>query len=167
MSTLEEFRHGLDKAWGALAEGWQHLRERSGQALTRFTPVTGGELETAGERIALQGSRWTLLAAEVQDTGNEIIVRLEVPGMDRENFEVSVPDGRTLVVRGEKRVERKDTRGNYYIMERAYGHFERAIPLPTPVEESGARASYRRGVLRIELPKTQSARTRRIDVQSD
>ena len=127
----------------------------------------GGELETAGERVALEGPRWGLLAAEVQDTGAELIVRLEVPGMDRENFDVSVVDGRVLVVRGEKRVEREDTRGHFYIMERAYGHFERAVPLPAPVEESGARASYRRGVLRIQLPKSGGASTRRIEVQSD
>jgi HSP20 family protein len=51
-------------------------------------------------------------------------------------------------------------------MERAYGSFERAIPLPSEVDENGASAKYRRGVLRITLPKSRESRSRRITVQT-
>jgi HSP20 family protein len=52
------------------------------------------------------------------------------------------------------------------MLERAYGSFERAIPLPTDVEEGKARAQYRHGVLRISLPKSPQSRSRRIDVKA-
>lgn len=166
MSTLHELRQGLGRAWDNLATGWQELWERAGQALTRFTPSrAAGQLQTADEQTALHGTRWALLAAEVRDDGDALTVKLEAPGMAAEDFEVHVQED-YLVVRGEKRVEREQTQGRYHIMERAYGRFERAIPLPAPVDEAGARARYRKGVLSINLPKQPQARSRRVDVQS-
>lgn len=169
MSTLEQIRHGLSRTWDSLAEGWQQLRDRTAQALTRFSPVRHGSgLETAEEQVAAGASRWGLLAAEVQENADAVVVRLEVPGMEREQFDISVIDGRYLAVRGEKRVQREERRGRYHVMECAYGSFERAVALPAEVDDSRARASYHRGVLRIELPKLRGAATsRRIDVTTE
>lgn len=169
MSTLDQLRHGLDRAWESLAEGWQQLRERTAQALTRYTPVRhGGALETAGEQLARHGSRWALLAAEVREDETEVVVRLEVPGMEPEQFDIDVVEGRYLTVRGEKQVQREEQQGRYHVMECAYGLFERAITLPAAVDEGGARASYRNGVLRIALPKLGGrAAGRRIHIATD
>jgi len=167
MTTLEQIRHGLNHAWDSLAEGWQQLRHRAADALTRFTPRRQeGELETAEEQVAGRGTRWGLLAAEVSETDEAVTVRLEVPGMERDQFDVAVVDGRLLVVRGEKSVQREERNSRYHLMERAYGLFERAIPLPVEVSEEGARARYRRGVLQITLPKLTTSRPRRITVES-
>ncbi len=69
-------------------------------------------------------------------------------------------------MRGEKKVQRERTRGEYHVMERAYGRFERALRLPAAVDETGAQASYKRGVLRISVPRSRPAPTsRRIEVQ--
>lgn len=166
MSTLRQLQAGLGRAWESLAEGWHYLRERAGHALTRFRPVhRAGQLETAGEQAAAGASRWGLLAAEVHETPEEISVKLEAPGMDPDDFDLQVVD-EVLVVRGEKRVERSDRRGAYRVMECAYGAFERAIPLPCPVEEAKARARYRRGILHVQLPKSPAARTRHIEVEA-
>jgi HSP20 family protein len=165
MSTLAQLREGLSRAWDNLAEGWHELRRRAGHALTHFTPTgSKGQLETAQEQLARGSSRWGLLAAEVSENDSEVIVRLEAPGMNSQDFDLQVVDD-ILVVRGEKSVEREEQRGRYYVTERAYGRFERAIPLPTPVEESRAGASYKRGVLRITLPKSPRAQARRIEVK--
>jgi HSP20 family protein len=51
------------------------------------------------------------------------------------------------------------------VLERAYGRFERAVPLPSPVDEENAKARYRKGVLTVTLPKAEHARTRRIQVE--
>ncbi len=167
MSTLDQIRDGLHRAWDNLADGWRQLSERTAQALTRFTPThTGRDLENAREQHMAAGSRWGLLAAEVSEDDRSVVVRLEVPGMERDDFHLAVVDGRYLVVQGEKHAEREEQRGRYYVMERAYGRFERAIPLPAEVSEEGTRARYRRGVLQVTMPKTRETGRRRIEVQS-
>lgn len=83
--------------------------------------------------------------------------------MREEDFDIDV-QGDRLVVRGEKHVRREHQEGRYYLMECAYGRFERIVPLPAPVTDQGAQAHYRRGVLTITLPKRLAARRRRITV---
>ncbi|MFP4695968.1 Hsp20/alpha crystallin family protein [Thiohalospira sp.] len=161
-------RQRMNRAWDTLAEGWNHLAQRASQALTRFYPVRHRDeagVETARERHEHAGAAWGLLAAEVSDTADNVVVELEAPGMEADDFDLHVVDD-TLVVRGEKRVESERDEGRFHVMERAFGAFERAIPLPAPVEEDGAKAQYRKGVLRVTLPKSRTARRRRIAVES-
>ena len=166
MGTLDQIRHGFQHAVDSVAEGWRTLREGASQALTRFTPRhPEGASDTASEQVVRNASRWGLLAAEVKEEKDSVCVRLEAPGMEADEFDIQVVDD-YLVVRGEKHVEREQESGRYYLLERAYGAFERAIALPAPVDESGAKARYRRGVLSITLPKSQQAHARRIEVKS-
>ena len=72
--------------------------------------------------------------------------------MEREDFTVQVVDD-VLVVQGQKRSKREETRGRYHVLECAYGRFERAIALPAAVDPDAAAATYRRGVLTVDLPK--------------
>lgn len=165
MSTLQQLRQGLGRFWDSLSEGWLQLQQRAGHALTRFQPgARRGELQTREEQIEQQASRWGLLAAELQEDDDSISVRLEAPGLDKEHLDISVIDNH-LVIRGEKRVQREQTQGRYHIMECAYGRFERALPLPAEVDDSGARARYRDGILTVTLPKAPHARQRRIEVR--
>ncbi len=167
MSTLQELRQGLSEAWDSLTEGWRALRERAGQALTRFRPFSReGGLQTAGDQLIGQTVSWGLLPAEIRETPDEIRVRIEVPGMEADDFDISVIDN-TLVVRGEKHIRREADEGRFQLMECAYGAFERAVPLPAEVDDSRARARYRRGVLTVTLPKSERSRMRRIEVGSD
>lgn len=162
MSSLQQVREGLTRAWDTITVGWRELRELAGDALTRFNPRAAETL--AEERAGARGARWGLLAAEVTDFGGTIEVALEAPGLEPGDFEVEVQDD-ILVVRGEKKVSREETRDHYYVMERAYGRFERAIRLPAPVDDITARARYRHGVLTVSLPKIAGARGRRIAVE--
>lgn len=165
MTQFDQIRDGLTRAWETVAEGWQELRARTTDALTRFTPRGGGDMDTAEERVARRGSRWGLMTADVREEDRQVVVRLEAPGMEREDFDISVIQGRALVVRGEKRVEREGARGRYHVIESAFGFFERTVPLPAEVSDEGARARYRRGVLTITLPKS-GGDSRRIEVKS-
>lgn len=166
MSTLEQVRCSLGRGWENLAEGWHNLRERAGQALTRFRPLgSRDDLDTWEDQVIRHVADWGLLATEVQEDEGNLTVRLEVPGMERENFDIDVIDG-YLVVRGEKRVQQEQRQGRFHVMECAYGSFERAVPLPVEVDGSAASASYRRGVLTVSLPKTQRSQTRRIPVNA-
>ncbi|MFA9460177.1 Hsp20/alpha crystallin family protein [Thiohalorhabdus sp. Cl-TMA] len=167
MNGLDQVRRGLGRAWDSVLEGWQHLRENAAGAITRFVPSKEAEeVETSEDRIALHSPRWGLMAAEVRESEDEVTVRLEAPGMEPGDFDLRVEDG-YLLIAGEKRVEREDRKSRHYVLEAAYGRFERAVPLPVAVDEEQARAQYRRGVLHVTLPKSERARHRRIAVERD
>ena len=164
MSTYEQLRQGLQNMWDNIAEGWQQLRENASSALTRFNPVARRDnLQTAQDIAMLRSSRWALLVVDMEESEDEISVRMEAPGMDAADFDIAVVDEQ-LVIRGAKRAEREHKSGSYHIMECAYGAFERAIPLPAAVDESKAKARYKRGVLTVTLPKSQQHQRRRIEV---
>ena len=167
MSTLEHFRHGLDHFRDGIVEGWQQLRERASQAITRFKPIrdSQSDVETADEQMMLRGSRWGLLTADLHEDDNEVVIRLEAPGMDANNFAITI-EADHLLIRGDKYARRHHKEGQYHITECAYGHFERSIPLPAGVDESQARASYQDGVLMLSLPKLPGYKRRRIEVQT-
>lgn len=152
---MHQLHESLASTWEILAQGWRHLLERAGQALTCFTPKQRGSVEGPGELVARQGARWALLAAELREEADRVVVRLEAPGMTVEAFEVGVV-GDYLVIRGEKQAERDESAGHFHLMECAYGRFERAIPIPVAVSPSHTRARYHHGVLTVTLPKQVS-----------
>lgn len=155
MSPFQHLRDEFTHAWDALLDGWQRLYRRAAGAMTRFNQgvqaKTDGE---AGTELATRSVGWGVLAGEVFDGEDKIIVRLETPGMSKDDFDLEVI-GDYLIVRGEKRVAREQTQGRWQITECAYGRFERSIPLPAQVNSELAGASYENGVLRVELPKRQ------------
>jgi len=166
MSTLDQFRNSLSKTWENLTEGWHKLRERAEHAMTRFHPPgKQGDLDTWEDQVIRHSSDWGFLAAEVKEDEDAVTVRLEVPGMDKDNFNIDVIDD-YLVVRGEKRVESDRTEGRFHVMECAYGSFERAVPLPVEVDGNSARARYTRGILKVSLPKHPRAKRRKIPVST-
>ena len=167
MSPFEQIRHGLGQVWDSVMEGWDYLRQHATRAMTRFTPASRKrEVESAEEHIMRQAPRWGMLMAEMRETDNDIIVRLEVPGMENDDFDITVDDG-MLVIRGEKKFQRERAEGNYHVMECAYGSFERALPLPVAVTEAQTRARYRRGILEITLPKQQGSRKQQIRIEAE
>lgn len=164
MSTLGQIREGLSRAWDSITEGWRELREVAAEALTRFNPAPADDAtEVLPQRRAV---RWGLLAAEVADDTHDVVVKLEVPGMKADDFELEVV-GDVLVVRGEKRVSWDNRVGDFYVSERAYGRFERAVQLPAPVKEDDAKARYEAGVLTVRLPKAEDRQRSRIRIETD
>lgn len=168
MSTnLQQFRDNLTDAWGKLvqgwSQGWNELSRRAAGAMTRFRPKQDGDGDRGRQEHALRSSGWGVLAAEVLDEEDRIRVRLEAPGMKKEDFNLAFLDN-CLLVRGEKHVEDERSEGRYRITERAYGAFERSIPLPAAVDSDRAEARYERGVLRVDLPKSAPERRRRVAV---
>jgi HSP20 family protein len=142
-----------------LALGWQQLRRQAQPAITYFE-------SGAAEAGAHGGLRWGVLPAEIIEKDKEIVVRLEAPGMNSADFDITVLDN-MLLVAGEKRPMAEAGSGAVHVSERAYGQFERVIPLAWPVDEDNASASYVNGVLAVTLPKIKSGFCRRIEVQGD
>lgn len=151
----------LSRTWESLSEGWRELLSRSSNALTHFSRNKDGMQPEQGALVTFP--RWSLLAGEVEETGKEIVVRVEVPGMDKKDCRITI-DGNMLYVSGEKHFERETSDSTYHLMERAYGAFQRTIPLPRNVDTDNAEASYKNGVLSIRLPKLDGEDSRTISV---
>jgi HSP20 family protein len=97
---------------------------------------------------------------DVTETEKEIKVCAEIPGVEPGDIDVSIEDG-TLTLKGEKKYEREENEKGQYRMERSYGAFERTILLPAEVDESKAKAEFKKGVLKLTLPKRPGAASRR------
>jgi HSP20 family protein len=97
---------------------------------------------------------------DVTETDKEVKVCAELPGVESKDVEVSVEEN-VLTIKGEKKYEREQNEKGQYRMERSYGSFERSLLLPAEVDESKAKAEFKKGVLRLTLPKRPGAETRR------
>src|SRR5574338_1220270 len=95
---------------------------------------------------------------DITETDKEFRVTAELPGMDEKDLEVTYFDG-GLTIKGEKRDEHEEQQGEFYRSERVFGAFERTIPLPSDINPDKAKASFKKGVLSITLPKTEEARS--------
>ncbi|HEX8872997.1 MAG TPA: Hsp20/alpha crystallin family protein [Nitrosospira sp.] len=159
----------LSRTWENISEGWRELVHHSSDALTHFARNRDeeggdGEGETRGAAGTFPAFRnWGLLAGEMEETDKDIVVRVEVPGMEKKDCQITI-DGNMLYLRGEKRFERATHDSTYHMMERAYGAFERAIPLPRNVDSDKAEATYTNGVLTIRLPKSDVEKGRTVPV---
>lgn len=103
-------------------------------------------------------------ATDVSETPEQLIIRLEVPGLARDDIQLSV-ENNMLTVRGEKRQETATEGENFYRCERAYGSFERSFALPSHVDPEHVKASLEDGVLTIRLPRHEEARARAIEIE--
>lgn len=105
-----------------------------------------------------------LPALDLAETNQEIIVKCEVPGMDPKNIDISLSDG-TLTIKGEKKQEREEKEENYHLVERSYGSFTRSVHLPKEVKHDKINASYKDGVLKIVLPKSEESKKKEVKVK--
>ncbi len=104
---------------------------------------------------------------DVVETDKEYRVTAELPGLEEKDVEVLL-DRNMLTLKGEKRAEREQRDKNYYLAERSFGSFRRAIPLPAEIDQDKVEASFENGVLTVRLPKAEQARSqaKRIEVKS-
>lgn len=108
-----------------------------------------------------QPSTWNP-PVDVLEENDKILVKVEVPGIDEKDLRVGFEDG-ILTISGERQFERKDDR-SYHRIERAYGSFTRTFTLPRSVDAASINASYRNGVLEIEIPKKEESKPRQIQI---
>jgi len=161
MSSLNQISNSLKDKLENVTDGWQHLWQRARHAITHFTPLANDENDQVSRQVA---SHWGVLPAEVFENSDALEVQLEAPGMDGDDFQISV-NQQALSIKGKRSSSSARTEGRYHVTERAYGSFERTIPLPCRVDDSKAAAKYREGVLCITLPKKSSEQLKRIVVE--
>jgi len=102
-------------------------------------------------------------AVDLYETDENLMVKAELPGLDKKDIKLTLSDG-LLTIAGERKQE-KETKGkNCHRVESSYGSFQRTINLPVPVQADKIKADYKRGVLEITLPKAEEAKTREIQI---
>jgi len=104
---------------------------------------------------------------DLTENDKEIVVTAEMPGLDQEDFEVTV-SGDLLTLKGEKKAEHEHRNGDAYYMERRFGSFSRSVRLPFEVKDEKVDARYEKGLLTIRLPKPADMQhqARRIEVRT-
>jgi len=135
---FERMRRDMDRLWESFFEGG--LRKK-------------------GE----EGGEW-FPALDVSETKNDIVVKTEVPGLDPKEIDISLTDG-ILTIKGEKKQEKEEKEENYHLIERSFGTFSRSIRLPREVQSDKINATYKNGVLKVTLPKSEEAKKKEIKIK--
>jgi HSP20 family protein len=117
----------------------------------------------AVEKRGREDSVW-LPSVDVSETKNDIVVKAEMPGMDPKDIDVSLSDSH-LMIKGEKKHEKEEKEEDYHFVERSYGSFVRSVHLPKEVKHDKISASYKNGVLKIVLPKSEEAKTKELKIK--
>ena len=103
-------------------------------------------------------------AVDIFETENhDLVVRAELPGLNREDIQVSVENA-TLVLKGEKKFDTEVKEEHYRRIERSYGTFHRSFTLPNTVDPTKVSADYKNGVLTVKLPFRDEAKPRTINI---
>jgi len=114
-------------------------------------------------RMAATEAMWSPLV-DIHETRDNILLQLELPGVKQEDIHVSI-EGDTMMLKGERKRETEVKEDQYHRVERSYGRFERSILLPSVVDSGRVKATYRDGVLEIQLPKKEEAKPKEIKVE--
>jgi HSP20 family protein len=122
-----------------------------------FDGIFRGDLSRTASAFA---PAW-LPAVDIAETGNDFTVRMELPGVGKDDVTITLEDA-ILTVKGEKKQEKGSKESGYRRVERSYGSFHRSFSLPSAVRTEGVDASFSEGVLTITLPKAEEAKPKQI-----
>ncbi|MGE4357814.1 MAG: Hsp20/alpha crystallin family protein [Candidatus Omnitrophota bacterium] len=144
-------------------EEWDPLKELSEleEEFSRFFDFP--LLRWQVSRQPLRERVWSV-PLDIYETKDAVVIKADLPGMKKEEINVSV-QGDVLTIQGEKKKEEEVKDKHLHRVERFYGAFQRSINLPSYVDTSKIKASYKDGVLEINLPKTEEAKSKGIKVE--
>jgi HSP20 family protein len=117
-----------------------------------------------GDETSL-GTRTWMPLMDLYETDEGFVLKAELPGIQKDDLHIDVHD-RTLTIRGERKAETEIPEDRYHRRERSYGSFQRVLTLPTPIDADKVQAHVHDGVLELRLPKHETAKPKRIAVQS-
>ncbi|NOY87168.1 MAG: Hsp20/alpha crystallin family protein [Deltaproteobacteria bacterium] len=128
----------------------------------RMNRVFQGDTGRGDLEEEFESSTWAP-PVDIYETQDDILVNVEVPGVDKDRISVEVKDD-VLVIQGERPFEKDVAREHYHRIERSYGRFRRSFILSVPVQVDGIKASYQSGILEITLPKVEAAKPKKIEI---
>ena len=160
---MSRFLSPLRSPSRAIAGGSDPFSELHREMNRLFDDFLGGGLPSLS---ASAGTTMSSPRLDVRESGNELCVCADLPGVKPEDVELRL-EGNTLTLRGEKANEAEDKKEDYYIMERSYGRFQRSLQLPYAPDPSRVHAEFDNGVLTIHVPKeAHQERSQRIAIQA-
>ncbi len=119
------------------------------------------------------GDRWPLPmislktpSLDVFEEKDEIVVKADLPGMNKDEIQVTVTEN-VVTIKGEKKKEEEVKEKDYYRRERSYGSFVRSVELPSEVKSDQIKANFKDGVLEVRMPKTEEAKKKSVSVKID
>lgn len=127
-----------------------------------MTRVFAGVMPSSYNREEMTHGAWAP-SVDIFEDKDRLILEAELPGMSRDDFEISV-ENNVITLSGERKFEKKTEGDNYHRVERSYGSFTRSFTLPQTVTADGATADFDNGVLRVSLPKREETKARRIEI---
>ncbi len=114
-----------------------------------FNDMLGGLLRRPEGLPQTQLTEWAP-AVDVLSENGDLLIKAELPGLKREDVDITLQDN-VLTISGERKAEREEERGGYYVRERRYGSFRRSITLPQGTDESKIGARFEGGVLEVRV----------------
>ena len=156
MNSLTRWQRPTFSNWG-FAPGLGRLTDLRDE-IDRLFEAPLAELTRSSQIL----SGWTP-SMDVYEDKDNVYVRAELPGMKKEEIDLSLHNG-SLSISGERKSEGKFEDAEVYRSERFFGRFQRTVTLPTPVAGDKVKAQYQDGVLTVTLPKSEEAKPKHIDV---
>jgi HSP20 family protein len=146
------------RPFGSAVESFRDLSDVQSEMNRLFDTFFGrpSQMTSGMERV------W-VPAVDMYETKDELVVTAELPGLREKDIHLSIT-GDMLTLRGERHWDQEVKQENYYRAERWFGKFERALPLPIPVQGDKVKASYRDGVLTVTLPKAEEIKSKEIKI---
>ena len=128
-----------------------------------------GWLHPFGRRWPEFAGGWTPFTAklpktDILDRDQDIVVKAELPGVAREDVEVTLTD-HSVTIKAHTKHEEKEAEGEYFRREMSYGEYQRTLELPDIVDEEKAKATFRNGVLELTIPKLEQTPKRTVRVE--
>ncbi len=116
-----------------------------------------------GAPLANGATRRWVPAMDLVETEDHLVLRADLPGLDKEDVEIEVKDG-VLTISGERRTEHEDSADGYHRVERAYGRFSRSLSLPQGIDADQVQADFDKGVLEVRIPKPAERKPHRVQI---
>jgi HSP20 family protein len=111
-----------------------------------------------------ESRRW-VPAMDLVETEDNLVLRADLPGVERGDISIEVKDG-VLTVSGERRAQHEEKREGFHRVERSFGRFSRSLELPKGVEADSVGASFDKGVLEVRMPKPAERKPTRIEIEA-
>src|SRR5215212_3322827 len=116
-----------------------------------------------GEQPANGSIRRWVPPMDLVETDDHLILKADLPGLDRDDVNIEVKGG-VLTVSGERKTEHEERTGGFYRVERAFGGFSRSMTLPEHVDAERINASFDKGVLEVRIPKPEERKPHRVQI---
>lgn len=139
---------------------WEPMREIE-DMFDRYTRAMGWP-SNRGQELITTGD-WSP-RVDISETDNEFIVKAEIPEVKKEDVKVSVDNG-VLTIQGERKQEKEEKGEKFHRVERYYGSFVRSFTLPDNVDETKVKATFKDGMLNLQIPKTAETKPKAIEVK--